>query len=89
MGVSIGFFVGPAQSASRSMMARLAPKDMRAEFFGLYAFSGKATAFLGPAILGVVTEALGSQRAGVATIIIFFVGGGIALYFIKEPVKSR
>ena len=88
-GLALGIFVGPAQSASRSLMARLAPKESRAEMFGLYAFSGKATAFLGPAILGVVTDTLESQRAGVATIIIFFVVGGIALYFIKEPVRSR
>lgn len=88
-GLALGIFVGPAQSASRSLMARLAPKESRAEMFGLYAFSGKATAFLGPAILGVVTDTLKSQRAGVATIIIFFVVGGIALYFIKEPVRSR
>ena len=88
-GLALGIFVGPAQSASRSLMARLAPKESRAEMFGLYAFSGKATAFLGPVILGVVTDTLESQRAGVATIIIFFVVGGIALYFIKEPVRSR
>ncbi len=87
-GLTLGIFVGPAQSASRSLMARLAPKESRAEMFGLYAFSGKATAFLGPLILGVVTDTLESQRAGVATIIIFFVVGGIALYFIKEPIRS-
>ena len=71
----LGIFVGPAQSASRSMMARLAPADMRTEFFGLYAFSGKATAFLGPAVLGAVTAAAGSQRWGMATIIVFLVAG--------------
>ena len=56
-------------------MARLAPADMRTEFFGLYAFSGKATAFLGPAVLGAVTAAAGSQRWGMATIIVFLVAG--------------
>ena len=75
VGVSIGFFVGPAQSASRSMMARLAPKDMRAEFFGLYAFSGKATAFLGPAAVAVFTDLYQSQRAGMAMIVVFIVVG--------------
>ena len=75
LGVSLGFFVGPAQSASRSMMARLAPIDMRAEFFGLYAFSGKATAFLGPATVAFFTDIYQNQRAGMATIVVFLVVG--------------
>ena len=75
LGMSLGFFVGPAQSASRSMMARLAPIDMRAEFFGLYAFSGKATAFLGPAAVAFFTDIYQSQRAGMATIVVFLVVG--------------
>ena len=74
-GVPLGFLVGPAQSASRSMMARLAPEDMQAEFFGLYALSGKATAFLGPALVALFTDVFQSQRAGMATIVVFFVLG--------------
>jgi MFS transporter, UMF1 family len=83
-GLSLGLFVGPAQSASRSMMARMAPADMRTEMFGLYALSGKATAFLGPALLAVVTEAFASQRAGMASILLFFVAGGLLLAQLKE-----
>ena len=61
VGVPLGIFMGPAQAASRSLMARLAPPELRTEMFGLFAFSGRATAFLGPAILGVVTVALDSS----------------------------
>ncbi|MCH7816089.1 MAG: MFS transporter, partial [Proteobacteria bacterium] len=43
-GCGIGLFIGPAQAASRSLMARLAPPEVRSELFGLYALSGKATA---------------------------------------------
>ncbi|MBM09195.1 MAG: MFS transporter [Magnetovibrio sp.] len=74
-GVSLGFFVGPAQSASRSMIARLAPVNMRAEFFGLYAFSGKATAFLGPAAVAFFADIYQSQRIGMATVVVFLVIG--------------
>lgn len=84
VGLSLGIFVGPAQSASRSMMAGMAPKNMRTEMFGLYAFSGKATAFLGPALLALVTETFASQRAGMASILIFFVVGGLLLLRVKE-----
>jgi UMF1 family MFS transporter len=73
--IPLGVFVGPAQAASRSMLAHLAPESMRTEMFGLFAFSGKATAFLGPAFLAFVTNALNSQRAGMATIIVFFALG--------------
>ncbi len=78
-GLPLGLFVGPAQAASRSMMARLAPPHLTTEMFGLFAFSGKATAFLGPALLGAVTAAFDSQRAGMATILVFFVVGMILL----------
>jgi len=81
----LGLFIGPAQSASRSLMARLAPPDMRGEMFGLYALSGKATAFLGPALLAVATEAFASQRAGMATILVFFGLGLWLLLGVKEP----
>ncbi|MEO5335401.1 MAG: MFS transporter [Magnetospirillum sp. WYHS-4] len=82
-GLPLGIFVGPAQAASRSLMARLAPAEIRAEMFGLYAFSGKATAFLGPALLGMVTTAFASQRAGMATILVFFAVGLLLLLPVR------
>lgn len=75
----LSVFIGPAQSASRSMMAHMAPPDLRTEMFGLYALSGKATAFVGPALLALVTEATGSQRYGMATIVGFLVVGLVLL----------
>ncbi len=83
-GLSLGLFVGPAQSASRSMMARLAPADLRTEMFGLYAMSGKATAFLGPMLVGWLTLAADSQRVGMAAIVGFFVVGGLLLTMVKK-----
>ena len=71
----LGVFVGPAQAASRSLMAHLAPAELRTEMFGLYALSGKATAFMGPALLAWMTAAFESQRAGMATILVFFAVG--------------
>jgi UMF1 family MFS transporter len=87
-GIAIGLFVGPAQAASRSLMAKLAPVDKRAAYFGLFALSGKATAFLGPAIVASVTSASGSQRIGLAAIIVFFVIGLLLLLLVKEPRKA-
>jgi UMF1 family MFS transporter len=80
----VGLFAGPNQAASRSLLARFAPSDRRNEFFGFFAFSGKFTAFLGPAVLGIATQAFGSQRAGVATVLLFFLVGGALLLGVDE-----
>jgi UMF1 family MFS transporter len=80
LGVAIGPFFGPVQAASRSLAARLAPEEHRAQVFGLFALSGRITAFMGPAILGSVTLALESQRAGMATILPFFLLGLLLLW---------
>ena len=84
-GMGLGVFVGPAQAASRTLMARLSPPGMQTEMFGLYALSGKATAFAGPLLVGVVTAAFDSQRAGMAVIVVFFVVGLVLLWPVQEP----
>lgn len=83
-GMLIGVFAGPNQSASRSLMARFAPRGRENEFFGFFAFSGRLTAFAGPTLLGVATQAFHSQRAGVATILLFFLAGGGLLLAVNE-----
>ncbi len=81
----IGIFIGPAQAASRTLMARLAPPAMMTEMFGLFALTGKATAFIGPALVGWVTVWADSQRAGMATILAFFLVGLLLMLPVKEP----
>ena len=85
IGMALGLFVGPAQSASRSMMARLAPESLRTEMFGLYALSGRATSFLGPIAFGFTTSLFDSQRAGMATILVFLSVGLLLLIPVREP----
>lgn len=85
LGMALGIFFGPAQAASRSLMARLAPADMQTEMFGLHALSGKATAFVGPALFGWATVAFDTQRAGMATVLVFLALGGILLCSVREP----
>ncbi len=88
-GVLIGLFSGPNQAASRSLLARLVPPARETEFFGFYAFSGKATSFIGPLLLGIFTTVFHSQRAGIAVLLVFFVIGGVILLFVKEPQKVK
>ncbi len=75
LALALGVFVGPAQSASRSLMARLAPEATRNAQFGLYALSGRVTGFVGPAALGAVTAAFNSQRAGMAVVVVLLAAG--------------
>lgn len=83
-GMMIGLFAGPNQAASRSLMARFAPPGNENEFFGFFAFSGRLTAFAGPLLLGLATQWFGSQRAGVATVLLFFLAGGGLLLRVDE-----
>ncbi|HEX5419933.1 MAG TPA: MFS transporter [Gammaproteobacteria bacterium] len=83
-GIFIGIFVGPNQAASRSLMGRLVPADAENEFFGFFAFSGKLTAFIGPFFLGLLTEWSGSQRVGVAVVLVLFAIGFGLLFRLDE-----
>jgi MFS transporter, UMF1 family len=89
LGIAIGIFLGPAQAASRSLMARLAPAEMRGEFFGLFALSGRLTSFLGPLLVGWVTHLAASQRVGMAMILPFFIVGAIILMTVDVRRGAR
>lgn len=89
LGALLGVFVGPAQAASRSMIAHLAPAGQRTEFFGLYALAGKATAFVGPTLVGLVTAATGSQRAGMTVVLALFVGGMALLATVPATASEQ
>ena len=78
LALALGIFFGPAQAASRALMAKMAPESEASAYFGLFALSGRVTGFLGPAVLAAVTTATGSQRAGMATVVVFL-GLGLAL----------
>ncbi len=83
LGAVIGAAGGTLQSASRSMMVRQADPHRMTEAFGLYALSGKATSFLAPLLIGIVTAASGSQQIGVTPIIGLFILGLILLAWVK------
>ena len=88
-GLGAGLLAGPNQSASRSLLGRFTPEGKRNEFYGFFALSGKFTAFLGPLLLGLVVQATGSQRWGMATVILFFVAGLILLLRVNEKDGMR
>lgn len=85
--VVIGIFLGPNQSASRAYLSRLTPEDKANEFFGFFAFSGKATAFLGPLLYGQLVGIFDSQRAGMAVIPALMILGMVIFIVKTHPIK--
>ncbi|WP_306048405.1 MFS transporter [Oceaniradius stylonematis] len=85
-GALIGAAGGALQAASRPLLVdQVEHPERMGEAFGLYALSGKATAFLAPLGIYIFTELSGSQRIGITPILILFVVGLLLLI----PVRSR
>lgn len=81
-GVFIGGMGGILQSASRSMMVRHTRLEKATEGFGLYALSGRATAFLAPALIGIVTAISGDARIGISPLVGLFIVGLVLLFWV-------
>ena len=88
LGATIGAAGGVIQSASRTMMVRQALPGRITEGFGLYALSGKATSFLAPFLIGIVTVISGSQQIGVTPLIVLFLLGLFLLRWVKAEGDS-
>ena len=82
-GATIGAAGGALQAASRNMMTRQANPDRMTEAFGLYALSGKATSFIAPFLIALVSDITGSQRMGILPIVGLFLLGLILLAWVK------
>jgi UMF1 family MFS transporter len=84
LGCLIGAAGGPLQAASRTLLIRLAPQDRIAQYFGLFALTGKVTSFVGPLLIGLITAVTESQKAGMAVLVVFFVAGLALLARVRE-----
>lgn len=82
-GILIGGMGGTLQAASRTLMVRHADPAAPTESFGLYGLSGRATSFMAPAMIGLVTTWSGSARIGVSPLIGLFLLGLVLLLWVK------
>ncbi len=83
-----GAAIGSSQSASRSLMALLTPKEREAEFFGFYdGLCGKASAVVGPTVYGIIAD-FTNQRIAVLFISLFFLAGLVLLQGVSEPERK-
>lgn len=91
LGLGMTLFVGPAQSAARSYLARLIPEGKSGEVFGLYATTGRAISFLSPLFFGAAIQiGIGlkheenSQYWGILGIVVLLVVGLLVMLKVRE-----
>ena len=77
-------FISAAFATSRAMMARIVPVSMISQFFGLYALSGSATAFLGHGMVTLFTTISHSQSIGLGSAVILLIIGLILMHWVRE-----
>lgn len=84
LSLSLGLFVGPVQASSRSYLAKITPPALQNQFFGLFTFSGKATAFLNPLLISGTIYLTAKTRVGMSTIILFLLIGMLLMLTVPE-----
>lgn len=87
-GAVIGGAGGALQAASRTMMVRHTTPERATEGFGLYALSGKATAFLAPFLIALTTDLSGSQRIGFLPLIVIFLVALVLLRWVNPQGEA-
>ncbi len=83
IGFNNAIFITAQYASSRTALTRLAPPSQTGAFFGVYALSGVATAWLAPALVNIGTRVTHSQQGGFASIILLLVIGLAGLSFVK------
>jgi UMF1 family MFS transporter len=89
IGVGIGVVLGGTLALTRSMFSRLIPAGREAEYFSLYEIGEEGTTWLGPLLFATVADVTGSFRPAIASLVVFFVVGGVALAFVPMSRASR
>jgi UMF1 family MFS transporter len=87
-GLLLCVWVGPAQSSSRTYLARLAPPGREGELFGLYATTGRAVSFLAPALFALFVSIFDVERYGIIGILLVLLAGLLALLPVRRPVDA-
>jgi MFS transporter, UMF1 family len=88
-GLILCAFVGPAQSASRTFLARIIPPGREGEVFGLYATTGRAAIWMSPALYALaiaISPATGTAARtswGILGILVVIVVGLAVLLPVK------
>lgn len=85
MAVIVGLVQGGVQSLSRSLFGRFVPPGKSAEYFGFYNLMGKFATVLGPLLVGATAALTHDSRAGIGSLLILFIVGGVLLWRVRVP----
>ncbi len=84
-GLLLCLFIGPVQSAARTLLLRMAGPGKDAVAFGLFTMAGRAAAFLAPWLFFVFVDAFGADRAGLGGICVVLVAGLLGMLVVRVP----
>lgn len=82
LAVVVGFVLGGVQALSRSLYGAMIPEEAAAEFYGFYSVFSKFSAIWGPLLFAVISNATGSGRPAILSIVAFFVIGFVLLSLV-------
>jgi UMF1 family MFS transporter len=80
---------GGTQALSRSLYSSLVPPSQSSEFFSFFSISSKFAGIFGPLLFSVIGQATGSSRVSILSLLIFFVGGMVLLWFVDVDEGRR
>jgi MFS transporter, UMF1 family len=85
----VGMVQGGSQALSRSLFARMIPRQKSSEYFGFFAVFEKFAGVAGPAVFAGSIALFGSSRAAVLSVIVFFVAGAMVLAQVDVAAGER
>lgn len=104
IGALAGFALTGVQSVSRTLVGYFAPEGRSAEFYGLFAVTGRTSSFIGPTVYGflayeaaiyfqnqgylVLAAEQLGQRVAIGSIVIFLLFGLLILLGVNDPTKK-
>jgi len=88
-GLLLCLFVGPTQSAARTLLLRMTGEGKEGIIFGLYTTTGRAVAFLAPWLFFVFVDLFDADRAGLAGICLVLAAGLIGMLLVRVPEHVR
>jgi UMF1 family MFS transporter len=83
IGFNNAIFITGQYASARTALTRLTPPEQTGAFFGVYALSGAATAWLSPLLVNIGTRLTHTQQGGFATIILLLAIGLVGLTFVR------
>ncbi len=85
----VGTVQGGSQALSRSLFASMIPKYKSSEFFGFFGVFEKFAGIFGPGIFALAIALLGSARAAILSVVLFFVVGAALLSLVDVEAGER